>query len=172
VNGKIALVDRGTCNFTVKVKNCQDAGAIGVVVVDNAAGSPPPPMGGLDDTLTIPAVRVTKDDGARLKAILADSSMTVTIGLNSTVRAGADRDGRVLLYTPDPYESGSSVSHWDTIATPNLLMEPTISADLKHEVSPPADLSLQLLKDLGWNPPPPDPPKDPTAKAKAPPVRQ
>jgi len=29
------------------------------------------------------------------------------------------------IYAPNPYESGSSVSHWDTTASPNLLMEPS-----------------------------------------------
>ena len=37
MTGKIALVDRGTCPFVVKVKNAQNAGAIGVVVADNVA---------------------------------------------------------------------------------------------------------------------------------------
>src|SRR5207245_9592085 len=41
VVGKIALVDRGTCGFIVKVKNAQNAGAIAVVVADNVAGGPP-----------------------------------------------------------------------------------------------------------------------------------
>ena len=36
VRGRIALVDRGTCNFTVKVKNAQNAGAIGVIVATQA----------------------------------------------------------------------------------------------------------------------------------------
>ena len=50
---KIALIDRGTCGFTIKVKNAQDAGAIAVIVADNIAGSPPAPMGGADATITI-----------------------------------------------------------------------------------------------------------------------
>ena len=37
VNGKLALIDRGICGFTVKVKNAQDAGAIGVLIADNVA---------------------------------------------------------------------------------------------------------------------------------------
>src|SRR5205823_12810182 len=32
VAGKIALVDRGTCTFVVKARNCQSAGAIAVLV--------------------------------------------------------------------------------------------------------------------------------------------
>ena len=38
--GAIPLVDRGNCNFTVKVKNGQDAGAGTVIVANNVAGAP------------------------------------------------------------------------------------------------------------------------------------
>jgi hypothetical protein len=57
----------------------------------------------------------------------------------------------VLLFTPDPFQGGSSVSHWDTIAFPNLLMEPNINGDLTHSVTVPQDLTRQLLLDIGWN---------------------
>ena len=40
IAGKIALVDRGICGFTIKVKNAQNAGAIGVVVANNVGGRP------------------------------------------------------------------------------------------------------------------------------------
>src|SRR5690606_25202838 len=36
IAGNIALVDRGTCTFVIKVKNAQDAGAVGVIVANNA----------------------------------------------------------------------------------------------------------------------------------------
>jgi hypothetical protein len=42
------------------------------------------------------------------------------------------------------------VSHWDTIAFPNLLMEPAINADLTHSVIPPQDLTFGQLQDIGW----------------------
>ena len=38
VDGKIAVVDRGECLFVEKVQAAQDAGAVGVVVVNNVAG--------------------------------------------------------------------------------------------------------------------------------------
>jgi hypothetical protein len=52
----------------------------------------------------------------------------------------------MLLYAPNPVEPGSSISHWDTSAHPNLLMEPNLSSDLQHNV----DLTLPLLRDIGW----------------------
>ena len=58
VSGAIALVDRGSCNFTVKVANAQTAGAIGVLVANNVATGLPP-MGGSDPTITIPSVGIS-----------------------------------------------------------------------------------------------------------------
>ena len=67
VAGNIAVVDRGSCNFTVKVKNAQNAGAVGVIVVNNVPGDPGL-MGGADPTITIPSVQVSQADGNTIKA--------------------------------------------------------------------------------------------------------
>ncbi|MYM22353.1 peptidase [Duganella sp. FT135W] len=155
VKGKIALVDRGLCTFVVKVRNVQNAGAIGVIVVDNVAAAPPPGLGGSDTRIVISAVRITLEDGAALKQAIAartrmHSGLFANLGVNLALRAGTDVLGRVLMYAPRPNQPGSSVSHYDTSATPNQLMEPAINADLKHEGQPPFDLTYPLLKDIGW----------------------
>ena len=147
IAGKIAMVDRGICTFASKVKYCQDAGAIGVIVVDNVAGSPPAGMGGSDPTITIPSVRVTLADGTTLKAQLG-SGLNVTLIADPALLAGADGSGRAMLYAPNPYQSGSSVSHFDTSCLPNLLMEPAINSDLTSNV----DLTRYAFQDLGWQP--------------------
>lgn len=152
VAGRIALVDRGTCGFAVKVKNAQDAGAVAVLVADNVAGSPPGGLGGADPTITIPSVRITLADGNAIKAALAGGAVGASLGVDTSIRAGADRDGQALLYTPNPVQPGSTVSHWDTIATPNQLMEPAINANLKLAVDVPYDLTRSLLRDVGWYP--------------------
>jgi hypothetical protein len=151
VAGNIALVDRGTCGFIVKVKNAQNAGAIAVLVADNVAGAPPAGLGGADPTITIPSVRITQADGNTLKANL--TGLNASLLLDLTVRAGSDPvGGRALLYTPNPVAPGSTISHWDTIAFPNQLMEPNINGDLTHSVKPPQDLTLPLFRDIGWFP--------------------
>jgi hypothetical protein len=155
VSGKLALLNRGVCGFTIKVKNAQLAGAIGVIVGDNVAGGPPPGLGGADPTITIPAVRITLADANTLRAALAKRSRTksgvfATLSVNTAQLAGADPSGFVQLFTPNPFQPGSSVSHYDTGAFPNLLMEPAINADLTHEVTPPQDLTYALLHDIGW----------------------
>jgi hypothetical protein len=155
VNGKIALIDRGICGFTLKVKNAQNAGAIGVIIADNVAGSPPTGLGGSDPTITIPSVRITLADATTLKSALRVRSRTTSgvfasIRLNLAQRAGADALGRVMLFTPNPFQGGSSVSHWDTSAFPNLLMEPNINNGLTQTLVPPSDLTKPFMLDIGW----------------------
>lgn len=155
VRNNIALIDRGVCGFAVKAKNAQNAGAVGVIIANNAPGSPPPGLGGADPTVVIPVASVTQADGVTLRAALAFRSRTRSgvvglLGVNGSQFAGADSAGRVLLFTPNPFQSGSSVSHWDTIAFRNLLMEPSINADLTHSVIPPEDLTFPMFRDLGW----------------------
>jgi hypothetical protein len=154
VRRSIALVSRGACPFTVKVKNAQDAGAIGVIVADNAPG-PVVGMGGADPTITIPAVRVTQADGALIAASLTkpNGNTQGTVGKferSKTLIAGADAQRRLTMFTPNPYQPGSSVSHYNTTASRNLLMEPAINADLTHSLTAPIDLTFELLKDIGW----------------------
>ena len=146
LTGKIALLDRGTCGFVVKVKNAQDAGAIAVLIADNVAGSPPAGMSGVDPTITIPSVRISLANGNAIKAALGSGTVNATMGVNLAVRAGANPAGQALLNAPNPVVLGSSISHWDPIAFPNLLMEPAINADLTHSV----DLTRQEMIDIGW----------------------
>jgi uncharacterized repeat protein (TIGR01451 family) len=75
VAGNIALIDRGTCGFVVKVKNAQDAGAIAVIIANNAAAFGN--MAGSDPTITIPSVMVTLADGNTFKANIASLNVTL-----------------------------------------------------------------------------------------------
>ena len=69
LQGRIAMLVRGNCNLIVKVKNAQNVGAVGVVVVNNFDGPPMAP-GGNDPSITIPVVMIRKDDGDRLFAAI------------------------------------------------------------------------------------------------------
>ncbi len=147
VTGRIALVDRGTCNFVVKAANAQAAGAVGVVIANNKTDTSALEMAGSDPSLTIPVVSVTQADGSRLRAQLSNGVVAVTLHVYPRRLAGAVIENRMLLFAPNPVQDGSSTAHWDTSALPNLLMEPNISDGLPHAV----DLTLPLLFDIGWN---------------------
>jgi hypothetical protein len=151
-SSKIAVIDRGSCTFKLKALNAQNASAVAVVIVNNAAGTPAPGLG--DDAtivtpITIPTISVTQSDGNLIKAQFG-TGVTGTAKLDTSVRAGTDAFGKALLFSPNPLQAGSSVSHWDTIAFPNQLMEPANSGDLTHNVAPPSDLTYSEMRDIGW----------------------
>ncbi|MGA9769164.1 MAG: PA domain-containing protein [Blastocatellia bacterium] len=148
LTGKIALIDRGLCGFAVKAKLAQDAGALAVIIANNVAGAPPG-MAGVDPTIVIPTVSLSLADANAIKAQLG-GGVSVTLGVDNTLRAGMDTAGRVRLFAPNPFQGGSSVSHFDTIAFKNLLMEPAINPDLTHNLKAPDDLTLEQLRDVGW----------------------
>jgi PA domain-containing protein len=152
IAGKIALVERGTCGFALKARNATNAGASAVIIYNNVANVNAAPPGMADDGInggfvTIPAVSMTRADGL---AILGQALVSASIDVDPTVRAGATPAGRARLYAPFPVSPGSSVSHYDTVAFKNLLMEPAINADLTHDLKAPNDLTLELLRDVGW----------------------
>ena len=142
LNGKIALIDRGTCTFVAKVLNAQAAGAIAVLIANNAPDVLPP-MGGADPTVTIPSYGITQALGQAIQNELP--GVNVTLGYSPTELAGVN-DGFLRLNAPDPVSSGSSISHWTPDAEPSLLMEPNITPDLTDDV----DLTLEHFKDIGW----------------------
>ncbi|MBU6281923.1 M4 family metallopeptidase, partial [bacterium] len=80
VAGRIALVDRGGCSFVTKVKNAQEAGAVGVVVADNDPTTVPgSAMGGSDPSITIPAVLVPVSTGTLLRSAVASGTVSVVL---------------------------------------------------------------------------------------------
>ncbi len=77
LNGKIALIQRGVCAFAVKAQNAQDAGAVAVVLYNNAAGALIP--GGAAPGVTIPVYGITLADGQALIAAMTASELNVTL---------------------------------------------------------------------------------------------
>lgn len=145
VAGKIALIDRGFCGFINKVANAESQGATAVIIANNVAGCPPPALGGVG-VVGIPSGSITLPQANAIKTALGSGTVNGTLGLNGSRRAGADAANHVQLFAANPVQPGSSISHWDTLAFPNLLMEPAINADLDFGV----DLTAYQLEDVGW----------------------
>ena len=123
VAGRIALVDRGTCAFTVKVANAQANGAIAAIVANNQPGIVN--MGGADPTIAIPALSVLQTDGADMKAQLglgmtvnatlmggetgSDDSVRWLMGEDALAFGGAIRD----MWNPTCYANPGKVTDTD-----------------------------------------------------------
>ena len=89
--GAIALLSRGTCDFTVKIQNAQNAGAVGVLMVDRADGGPIL-MGQNDDPVqpTIPGFMAALSDRAALMA--SDGQSTTLPSIETYVYDAAKND--------------------------------------------------------------------------------
>ena len=99
LTGKVALISRGTCTFSAKIRNAQAAGASAVIVVNNVAGDPTA-MGtdGTANQPTIPAYMVALANRA---ALIAANGASTTIGAakqyfptaNKNIMAGFSSQG-------------------------------------------------------------------------------
>ena len=79
LTGKIALISRGACTFSEKIRNSQDAGAAAVLVVNNVAGDPTAMgLGGISNEPTVPAY---------MAALTAKTALVSDNGLSATIAA-------------------------------------------------------------------------------------
>ncbi|MBK9362940.1 MAG: S8 family serine peptidase [Rubrivivax sp.] len=77
LTGKIALIRRGTCSFYEKAFNAQAAGAIGVVLYNNAPGRINPTVAGTP-AITIPVAAVSDTEGVLINNRLASGPVDLT----------------------------------------------------------------------------------------------
>ena len=103
LTGDVAIINRGTCSFSTKIRNAQEAGAIGVIMNNSVPGDPIA-MGqdGTPSQPTIPAVMVANVDGPKF----AGTGGTVTIegsSLEEFVSAYPDVLASFSSRGPTPY---------------------------------------------------------------------
>jgi Zn-dependent metalloprotease len=122
LTGKIAFIDRGTCGFSVKALNAQNAGAVAAIIGNNTGGTVVLTMSVTAGSVpTIPTLSMTQNDGTALKAALATDTVSVSLnragapgyntvrwlmGEDSAAFGGAIRD----MYNPTCYGNPGKVS--------------------------------------------------------------
>lgn len=75
INGKVALIKRGNCEFGAKAKQAENAGAVAVIIVNNIPG-PPVGMGAgaQGGSVNIPVIMVSDVDGAAIEAQISNGA--------------------------------------------------------------------------------------------------
>lgn len=85
----------------------------------------------------------------RQSALISETDLTwsgsAVDGLTSTLVQGVT-NGNVRMYAPNPYQTGSSVSHFDTSLIPNDLMEPIKTSRASTDYK----MTRNLFRDIGW----------------------
>ena len=140
LEGSIALILRGTCDFATKVANAQDAGAVGVILYNSDGNDWSFNPFGLADT-KIPAVMIGNADGVALAGRIAevpDSPVTI----DPTYPGPGEATEEIASFSSRGPALGSDPGD----ATRPM---PTIKPDL---VAPGADLytASQSLDPNGW----------------------
>jgi subtilisin family serine protease len=113
LQGKVALVRRGTCTFYEKSLNAMNAGAVGVVLYNNAAGRFSPTVAGTPP-ITIPVVAISDTEGVLINNRLAAGAVTMT---------WTDQVGSFVNPTGNLISSFSSYG-----LSPDLSLKPDIGA--------------------------------------------
>src|SRR5439155_23815095 len=124
-SGKVALINRGACMFSQKNANAKAAGAIGVIVVNNVAGDPIAMARtvGFDDD--IPAVMISKTDGATLRTanpatVTIAASFSEFLTANGDILAGFSSQGPTNVdYAIKPDLTSVGVNVLSSIACTN-----------------------------------------------------
>ncbi len=99
LNNQIAVIRRGICNFTSKVLQAQNAGAVGVIVVNNVNG-PTINMGGNPSaTITIPSIMIDLNTGSNLISNLENGvSIQASIKNDGPYQKDGSLDGGIIAH--------------------------------------------------------------------------
>jgi minor extracellular serine protease Vpr len=115
--GKIVLVDRGACNFTLKIKNVGDGGGLIGIIGLIAPGDPFEGGDGGDRPITIPGYMISQANSTKLKSGIPNTIVrfdpNVGIPLVRTIVGSSSRGPQhenTTLIKPEIGAPGASVS--------------------------------------------------------------
>ncbi len=98
LDGKIAVIRRGSCTFVSKIEKAQDEGALAVIIVNNQGG-PAINMGGESDDITIPSMMVTQANGNQIISALEDDvTVNATIVNEGPFLIDGDYDNGIIAH--------------------------------------------------------------------------
>lgn len=86
IQGRIAYIRRGECNFSIKIQNAFSAGAIAAILYNNQPGQPAVLMDVANST-QIPAAMIGNPEGVALKQFLAGAGGPVQVSLGAQEEA-------------------------------------------------------------------------------------
>ncbi|MDF2698388.1 MAG: family peptidase, partial [Labilithrix sp.] len=98
--GSIVVADRGNCLYEQKAVHAEAARAVGLIVVNNVPGSPPPEMFDVDETLhtKLPVLSVSYDDGLILKDAILGGAPVATMVRDIGIERDSTLDNTIVAH--------------------------------------------------------------------------
>ena len=126
VAGKIVIIDRGICDFSLKVFNAQEGGAIGAIICNFEEVTIGMASGEMGEDVTIPSVFITRGDCERIRVAVANGlrvSLVAPVSEGGPVRRDGSLDNSIIAHEfghgiSTRLTGGPSLSH---CLTPNAL---------------------------------------------------
>jgi extracellular elastinolytic metalloproteinase len=144
--GKVALLERGFCEFGVKVLNAERAGARAAVITNTLGREVGNSMGpgAVGAQVTIPSVMIGESNGNRLRAAMAAGTVNLTLEILPVPSRDSDMDAGVIAH-----EYGHGISN-------RLVGGPTsiaclINGQLPDTNTPGATIAIGEQMGEGWS---------------------
>jgi subtilisin family serine protease len=100
LTGTVALISRGSCSFSSKLRNVQAAGGVGAIVVNNVSGTIVMGQDGTANQPTIPGFMVDPVTGATLRSADGKSATLPQLGTYEAVASNDDMIGDFTSWGP------------------------------------------------------------------------
>jgi minor extracellular serine protease Vpr len=114
--GAIALIERGTCNFTVKVTNAQSGGAVGVVFY-MATQDAPISAACQGPTSNLPCIMIGNSDGVNLKSFIDSNPGYSALIIQDAFEVNKSSYNLLSLYSSQGPTTGDNAIKPDLVAT-------------------------------------------------------
>lgn len=140
LRGRVALVDRGNCDFIVKAYNAESAGAAGIIVVNNTDTGLLTMAATLPLEITIPSLFISQADGQVLRDAIRTQTVSVTLQRVSDVERDGTIDGSVVAHEWGHYlhrrlvlgastQLSAQSEGWADFVAQHLQVQPTDALD-------------------------------------------
>lgn len=156
LDGKLAVIQRGSCTFTEKINNAAAAGAKGVIIYQLDGVSEPIPMS--SDGANIPAVMIGNEPGNALVNWKGNRNVTITYPLTKidatpNLLANFSSWGPTPNYTLKPDVAAPGVNIYSSVVGGGYELYQGTSMASPHVAGAAATLlAYSKANNLGWGP--------------------
>ncbi|WP_170835687.1 T9SS-dependent M36 family metallopeptidase [Chryseobacterium wanjuense] len=97
LSGFIGLAERGNCDFSIKVENMQNAGAIGAILYNSPTSAAPGNMSGTNANVYIMSELIDNVEGEYIKSQLANN-VPVNVSMSYSTKQDGSFDNGIMIH--------------------------------------------------------------------------